>query len=403
MKMFGGSGSRAPGKNSVENAAPSRSNKPMSSNGRQPAKNPKKKRQGWLIALLVVVLAALAVFLYWKITTRPPESGSSQQEPGTQAQTPSSAEDRYYTTLVVGDDQEGGNTDTIMLVRFDTVEMKVNAVSIPRDTLVNSSLGNKKINAIYHNLDGMESLMDAVESITGSRPDNYIMVDTDVFVDVVDAMGGIDFDVPFDMNYDDYADKNLDGTIDYVFTIHVNAGQQKLSGYDALGVFRWRQNNPGAGGHVYTNPDIQRIEMQHNLLKAIAGKAMNTRNAATLMKIVSAVLDKCQTDLKIGNIQWYVEKFLQMSMENIEFFTMPTTGAMIKSNRDVAYVMINVDEWLDMVNKNFNTTGKDITREDCAIVYWTNPSDPVNGQYRPKTSDLATTDGSEMNTNFKIA
>ena len=403
MKMFGGSGSRAPGKNSVGNAAPSRSNKPMSSNGRQPAKNPKKKRQGWLIALLVVVLAALAVFLYWKITTRPPESGSSQQEPGTQAQTPSSADDRCYTTLVVGDDQEGGNTDTIMLVRFDTVEMKVNAVSIPRDTLVNSSLGNKKINAIYHNLDGMESLMDAVESITGSRPDNYIMVDTDVFVDVVDAMGGIDFDVPFDMNYDDYADKNLDGTIDYVFTIHVNAGQQKLSGYDALGVFRWRQNNPGAGGHVYTNPDIQRIEMQHNLLKAIAGKAMNTRNAATLMKIVSAVLDKCQTDLKIGNIQWYVEKFLQMSMENIEFFTMPTTGAMIKSNRDVAYVMINVDEWLDMVNKNFNTTGKDITREDCAIVYWTNPSDPVNGQYRPKTSDLATTDGSEMNTNFKIA
>ncbi len=402
MKMFGGSGNKSSRQNSDgRNRDESRSDKPVKAGGRQPAPKPKKKGQGWLIALLVIALIAVAAVLYWKITTKPPETNKPIEGENVEAQTPSSNEDRYYTTLVVGDDQEGGNTDTIMLVRFDTVEMKVNAVSIPRDTLVNSTLGNKKINAIYHNLDGINSLMDAVESITGSRPDNYIMVDTEVFVDVVDAMGGIDFNVPFEMNYDDYADKNEDGAIDYVFTIHVKEGQQTLSGYDALGVFRWRQNNNGAG-HTYANPDIERIDMQHNLLKAIAGKAMSTRNAATLMKIVTAVLDKCQTDLKIGNIQWYVEKFLQMSMDNIEFFTMPTTGAMIKSNREVAYVMINVDEWLDLVNKNFNSTGKDITREDCSIVYWTNPSDPVKGQYRPSISDLATTDGSKMDTDFNV-
>lgn len=356
---------------------------------RAPAKPPKKKGRGWLIALIVILVLAAAAYLYWKIAVKPPETEAPDL---TGEEIPDYEVERYYTLLVVGDDQQGGNTDTIMLLRMDTVDMKVNVVSIPRDTLVNSALENKKINAIYHNLDGIDSLMDEVEDITGFRPNNYVVVNTDVFVDVVDAMGGVDFYVPFDMNWDDYSDWDEDGVCEYVFTVHVNEGQQTLNGYDAMGVFRWRQNNKGSG-HVYANPDIERIEMQHNLLMAIAQKAMSTRNVVTLTNIASAVLPKCTTDLTMSNIAWYAQEFLSMSMENIEFFTMPTTGTMIKNG---SYLTINVDEWLDMVNENFNPYDRKATREDCGIVYYTQQPSLINGQYHMDPQYFAVTNGEEM-------
>ncbi|MEG2814813.1 MAG: LCP family protein [Oscillospiraceae bacterium] len=391
MKLFGGSGHNSQNKKNRGTPPKNRGEVERTNINNEEPKKKGKAVKVILIILAVLVLIAGGVFAYWKISTRPPET-----PPSTESAVPIKATQQYYSLLVVGDDQEGGNTDTIMLVRFDTVNMKVNVLSIPRDTLVNSSLGNKKINAVYHNLDGITSLMDAVEDIAGFRPNNYVVVDTNVFVKVVDAMGGVEFDVPFDMDYDDYADKDKDGICEYVFTIHLKEGQQKLSGYDALGVFRWRQNNNGSG-HVYSNPDIERINTQHNLLMAIAGKAMSTKNVVTLTNIASAVLDKCVTDLTIGNIQWYIEQFLQMSMENIEFFTMPTTGAWINK---VAYVTINTDEWMDMVNANFNPYETEIKKENCSILYLAKPKELVNGQLYINSDDLDITDGSEINTNF---
>lgn len=360
------------------------------------ARGPKKKKSGRGIAVALIIIAALVLsgFAYWKLFVKPPESEapglSGEEIPGYEVE-------RYYTMLVVGDDQEGGNTDTLMLLRFDTVDMAVNIVSIPRDTLVNSELSNKKINAIYHNLDGIESLMDEVEDITGFRPNNYAVINVNVFMDVVNAMGGVDFYVPFDMDYDDYADHDKDGVVEYVFTIHVEEGQQTLNGYNALGVFRWRQNNNGAG-HTYGNPDIERIEMQHNLLMAIAQKAMATRNVVTLTNIAAAVLDQCETDLSLANIGWYITQFMQMDMSNINFYTMPTTGAYIN---DTSYVTINVDDWITMVNEHFNPYGNKITREDCGILYSTTTPALIRGQYHIKSSDLAATNGDEVNQKFR--
>ncbi|NLV85655.1 MAG: LCP family protein [Clostridiales bacterium] len=355
----------------------------------------KKGLRGFVTALLIVAFIAGCGFAYWKITTKPPE-GQTDISPDANDDAPTYKLERYYTILVVGDDQKGGNTDTIMLVRYDTQEMKVNVLSIPRDTLVNSPLANKKINAVYHNLGGMDALMEEVSELTGYRPNNYMLVDTEVFTKVVDAMGGVDFYVPFDMDYDDYHDENNDGVIDYVFTIHVEEGQQTLSGYDALGVFRWRQNNNGAG-HVYMNPDIERIDMQHDLLMAIAEKAMNTKNVLTLMNIAKAVIDQCETDLSLGNIQWYFEEFLKMSMDNIDFFTMPTNGAWIYKT---AYVTIEVDPWLQMLNESFNVLDRGLTREDVGILYVGRQIDLKNGQLYVEPDDLACTNGTEIDKNF---
>lgn len=414
MKLFGGNGhnsDRQPSRTQAygdrrpvqETRRPAPETRRPARETVRPASRPQKKKKrgkGWLVALLVILLLAAVAFAYYKITTKPPETTPPDLGDNSSPEGSSYQEERYYTLMVVGDDQEGGNTDTIMVIRLDTVEMKANVVSIPRDTMVNSTLGNKKINAVYHNLGGVESLLDYVEQVAGFRPNNYVVVDTDVFVKVVDAMGGVDFYVPFDMDYDDWSYPQPDGTFGYEFHIHVKEGQQTLNGYDALGVFRWRQNTDGTG-HTYANPDIDRISTQHDLLMAIVEKAMSTRNIITLMNIAASVLDNCETDLALGNIQWYGEKLLKMSMEDISFHTVPVTGVNIVSNYRNSYVTINVDEWIEMVNSTINPYERSITREDCTILY---PSkvELVGDQYYAETEDIVSTDGTPVDPNFSI-
>lgn len=383
MKLFSGSGHNS------NKRTDNKHTRQAPRGGAEPKKS-KKAGKVVLIVLLVIVVIALAVVIYWKLTTKAPDikPPENSDNPGAEDD-PTYTEERYYTLMVVGDDQEGGNTDTMMVVRLDTVENTVNVVSIPRDTTINSTLENKKINAVYHNLGGMDALLDEVEGITGFRPNNYIMVDTNVFVEVVDALGGVEFDVPIDMDYDDWSDKDNDGVVDYEFHIHVKKGLQTLSGYDALGVFRYRS--------TYTMGDIQRLDVQHDLLMAIAQKAMSTRNVSTLWSIASAVLDKCDTDLQTGNIQWYIAKFLGLTMDDIAFYTAPTSGCMVYYT---SYVTLNTDEWITMVNETINPFGEEIKAEDCAIMSYTGGEINSKGHMVAKEENFFCTNGEEVIKNF---
>ena len=136
--------------------------------------------------------------------------------------------------LLAGTDEEGYRTDTIILVTIDDSEHTVSLLSIPRDTYT-SGYSVPKINsacgAAGGGAGGMEELMDAVENLLGFRPDGYAMVNFDVFARVVDLFGGVDFDVPVDMDYEDpYQD----------LYIHLKAGEQHLNGEEALQVMRFR-------------------------------------------------------------------------------------------------------------------------------------------------------------------
>ena len=359
----------------------------------------KKKGKGWLIALLIIAILAASGIIYWKITTRPPDTTNVPADPNTTPQltdSPNRVIGRYYTLLVVGIDQTKTNTDTIMVVRYDAVENKANIVSIPRDTLVNVPDKVKKINAVYSyaesdGKDGIDALMDEVEGICGFRPDSYVVIDTKVFIQAIDSLGGVYYDVPVDMDYDDYTDDNKDGVAEYVFTIHVKKGYQLLNGQNALGVFRFRHNNNGTG---YAMGDIDRINTQHGLIKAVAQQALQLKNATKLIEIAQMVLDNAQTNLTIGNMQWYAQKFLTMSMDDISMATTPTTGAWING---LAYVTINVDDWMNIVNQQLNPFKNPISTEDCSIVRQKNP-EPTEKSYTP--GNYYTTNGEEVDSNF---
>lgn len=393
MKLFGGNNSdrsttpqnkatRAANNGDSINSAKSGNN-----TSKKKTEKPKHRGRGALIALAVIVLLVGGVYLYWIISTRAPEVGGNDPSAPEGEEANVSAADHQegvHTLLVVGNDQEGFNTDTMMVMKYDSVNKTANAVSLPRDTMVNYEKV-KKLNAVYFNEGGIDALMDAVEDVVGFRPDHYIVVDTNCFEKVVDAMGGIYFDVPQDMDYDDYSDKDEDGVDEYVFNIHVKAGYQLLNGYNALGVFRYRDG--------YAMGDIQRLGVQHDLLMAAAEQFMATRNLYKLYQAASIILENSDTDLTYGNLQWYAQQFLGLSIEDVAISTMPTTGTWVNST---TYVVVNVDEWITMLNETINPLTKQISREDCSIVYWTVTPTLKGNQYYSQPEDFATTDGAAM-------
>lgn len=411
MKVFGGNGHRTnnsghgaearrngnTGRNNINSTNRDNNNSGVPRKG-QPPKQPKQKKRGkgWLIALVIIALLASAGYIYWQVTTAPPDTSNNlPSDPDATVNitdTPTREVGRYYTLLVVGIDQLNANTDTIMLVRYDAVEHKANIISIPRDTLVNVPYSVKKINAVYSYAEGdgesgIDALMDAVQGICGFRPDSYVCIDTEVFKTAIDKLGGVFFDVPVDMNYDDYTDENNDGVTDYVFSIHVQKGYQLLNGENALGVFRFRQNNDGTG---YGMGDIDRLETQHALIKAVAQQGLQLKNLTKLIEIAQIVYDNADTNLTNGNMQWYASEFLKMSMEDINISTL--TGNNSCSIRGGSYVSIKVDEWLTMVNTKLNPLKNPIKAEDCNILYQIAP----DSGYTPTDGNYAVTNGGEV-------
>ncbi len=349
-----------------------------------PSKPPKKKKSGWKVfgtVLLVLAILVGCAYAYWMITTKAPTKASqSAASPkptdlnADQSEAVASASDRYYTLLIVGKDVAGLNTDTMMLCRYDSIEHKMNICSLPRDTLVNIKASVKKLNNVYAaNNASIDALMDGVKDVTGFRPDNYVLIDTKVFVQVIDAMGGVDFDVPVNMNYEDFVQD---------LYIHINKGYQHLDGTQTMQVFRFR--------HTYANGDLGRIDVQHDLIKACAGQWLQLGNWNKLLPAAKIILDNADTNLSYGNMQWYAKEFMKMSIEDISFMTLPNTGCMI---RNLSYVSINVDDWITMVNTYLNPTDTPITKEDCNILYQLRPE---SGKYTVTAANYAVTNGGEV-------
>ena len=336
------------------------------------------------VVLAIAIIAVWAVMNAWirvpKVPDPPTAGPDTTQQPGegediqfTGAELPNVAKsgrkEGYYTFLVVGRDVASGLTDTILLFTFDTNNKSLNAISLPRDTMINTSAKGgslKRINVVYNRNrgpsdlpeaqrveNGMTALKQEVSRLTGIYPDFYVMVEWEAIGELVDALGGVYFDVPFDMNYDDpYQDLH----------IHQEAGYRKLSGEDAMEVIRWRKNNgePSPG-------DVGRIQIQQDFLSAILDKCLQP---ATLLKapaLAQVFLNNVTTDLTVGNILAFAQLAIGMDPESdVKFSTMPYTGVMY----DRASLVLPVEkELLEILNSGMNPYVDQIQSSDLQLMY----------------------------------
>ena len=191
----------------------------------------------------VVAVAAVIVIGYgvYKVAVPAPEmkpaaANATQEEevaPGME-QGSHTRREQTYTFLLACPDQVSGNADAIMLVTYDVPNQKIGMLSVPRDTLVDES--SPKINSSLHG--GIENLQDVVSDLVGYPIDFYITIDLDGFVELVDAVGGVEFDVPVEMYYSDPTQD---------LNIFFQPGMQHLDGQAAMEVCRFRKNGDGTG------------------------------------------------------------------------------------------------------------------------------------------------------------
>lgn len=210
--------------------------------------------------------------------------------------------------LLLGADKSGFLADVIMVVTVDPEQSAVKVLSIPRDTRVDLT-GNGKYNKINSALGYKEpekTIINAVRRITGMPINYYAQLDFEGFRNVIDIMGGVDFDLPIDMNYDDPAQD---------LHIHLKKGFQHFNGEQAEGIVRFR--------HSYVNGDLGRIGMQQNFLKAIFEQKLTPQYITKAPQIVKEVYKNVKTNFAVNDALRYVSMAKKMTSESLSTFELP--------------------------------------------------------------------------------
>ena len=344
-----------------------------------------------VLAVIAVLAAVLVLFLrFWiRLPDIPKVPGASLNRPGDNSQTQpgqtgdisfegaelpdvarSGRKEGYYTFLLCGRDVVSGATDTMMLVTYNTKDKTVNAISLLRDTMVNSSGktgGQKRLNTVFARSmgdrklpekerieNGMNGLKQEVSRLTGIYPDFYVMVEWEAIGRLVEAIGGVYFDVPPGMDYDDpYQDLH----------IHQEPGYRLLNGQDAMEVIRFRKNNDES----VRLGDVGRTQIQRDFLTAVLKKCLTPEILLKLPSLVQIFTENVDTDLTVGNILAFAQLAVGMDVENgVNFVPMP---CYLVSYRGASLVCAQEEELLEMLNSGINPYQDEIKSSDLQLMY----------------------------------
>lgn len=274
----------------------------------------------------------------------------------------------FYTVLVLGRDTGGGgNTDTMLLASYDVTNQKATVMSIPRDTMVNVPWDVKRINSVYNYYGGGEkgikALYKEISQLVGFEPDYQVIVEWDAVGAIVEAMGGVYYDVPRNMNYDDpYQDLH----------IHQTKGYRKLSGSDVMQVLRYRHDTDIHYG--YPDGDLGRIKTQQSLLKAMIEQLLQLKNVTKIGEFARAVKNNVTSDLTFEEMLWFGSQAVMggLKVEDVNFVTMPNTALYVYSRAyprwPQNYVFPKAQELLDIVNNELSPFVEKFTMRDLDIM-----------------------------------
>ena len=349
---------------------------------RPPPRRQAKRKRGGAVSVAsglykgLVVISALIVAAYigFRLIIRTPEqkqappstqtvpgqalgpsygassSGAAANQPSGPAEPGLKRREGVYTIFLAATDKEGYRTDTMMVMCYDTVKQTVGVVSIPRDTLVARQKGNPHL---VYGSGGLEQRVEDVSDMLGIPIDYYVKVNIKGFITLVDYLGGVDFYIPCDMDYDDpYQD----------LFIHYKEGQRKLSGQQAMEVARFRKNNDGSG---YS--DVGRTQTQQKLLVALAKKVLSWNNLTKINGFVEIFNKNVDTDLSMNDMLYFASQAVGLDPSTaVETATLEGNG--FGKYRGYKYCYeLDQQKTLEAVNRLINPYDRDLTLKDMNI------------------------------------
>lgn len=336
--------------------------------GKKKKKRRLKARYIPLIVLGILLVLGVGVYAFLKAFAKPPDVsvkepevtlGEGEDDPYADLVEPfiedgdRERKDDYYTFMFCGTDDGGTRTDTIIVASYNVKTQQVNMVNIPRDTMSNVKRKIKKINGGFSG--GPEQLEKELEMLLGIPIDRYVVVSFEGFEELIDLIGGVDFNVPTYMVWDDPSQD---------LHIYLEPGMQHLDGEKAIQLVRFRQNNPGVAGG-YAEGDIGRIKMQQEFLRTVAKKILSPENLLNLGDMTKAVLDNTETNLTLSELTWFGMQALKMDFNNINMTTLPGHAAYLYEadyGHMQSYFVPEEENILEMVNELLNPYTEDVTK-----------------------------------------
>lgn len=198
-----------------------------------------------------------------------------------------------------------GLSDTMLMLRFDPEEERVSVMSIPRDTRTNVDGLVTKINEA--NREGGPALSaEAVSELMGGVAiDRYMRINVQGVEKLIDALGGVEVNVPKDMKYQDDSQH---------LYINLKAGKQRLDGDQAMQFLRFRYDDNG---------DIGRVQRQQQMMRALSNQALNPATIARLPKILSVIQSHVDTNLSVEELVALVGYGAQRDRSDVQMLMLP--------------------------------------------------------------------------------
>ena len=193
--------------------------------------------------------------------------------------------------LFLGVDDRGGDlvgrTDAMLLATFNKQHGTILLTSIPRDSLVTipGRRNQDKINHA-HAFGGVDLAVETVEKLFDIPVDYYVKLNFVAFIEIIDALGGIEVDVPF--TFTEMDSNDVPGAI------RLNKGLQTLNGEEALAFSRMRMKDPRG--------DIGRGERQQEVIKAIIRKGTDISSITSYGTVLDSIENHLAMNLSFGNM-----------------------------------------------------------------------------------------------------
>jgi len=257
-----------------------------------------------------------------------------------------------FKILVLGistDQEDVDLTDTIMVASYNPNTQKATLLSIPRDTYTGKNAKKatayEKINALYGREKDPQAVLDAINDITGLDINYYVIVRTEALIKLVDVIGGVTFNVPIDMDYDDPTQD---------LHIHLKAGEQKLDGEKAEQLVRFRHNNNNTTyPEEYGDNDLGRMRTQREFIMQVLKQTLKPGNIFKIGEIIDVAKENVTTNVDFNIIKDYVPYAVEFNTENLLTATLPGTTPDWKQTNNVSIFIADKTETAKLIKELF--------------------------------------------------
>lgn len=314
---------------------------------------PKKKMKMWkkiFLVILLVLLVAGGIFAYRVYKNGGGLSGMLATMVGHDENTRKSLGEFQVLLMGVSTDQEGvALTDTIIVASYNPNTQKAVLLSIPRDSFTGTNtkraVASDKINAIYNVTRNPMKTLEAVNELTGLDLQYYAIVQTEALIELVDAIGPIEYYVPTDMNYDDTSQD---------LHIHFEEGLQQIDGQAAEELLRFRKNNDGTSfPSEYGDNDIGRMRNQREFITAVVEQTVKLENITKLGSILDIASRNLITNLNFDVLKDYLPYAVEFSTENLQTASLPGSVPDLSQTNGVSIFVVDEEETEQLIKELF--------------------------------------------------